>query len=237
MKEYFRGVAKKMRAHQEIASAVGPGSEQGSSNERQVVKFLEDYLPKRYAVGRGKVLSSNEEDSAQIDVIIYDAQRGSPFYTEEGLLIAAVESVYAVVEIKTTLDKPELVDANQKALSVLTKPILQTVNQTANVIRTGHTQPPLASCFAFSSSTPIEALVTNLNELTASGPNCLSIVCVLDKGILLPYRSGWRHFGSEEDALLLYLGMMIDNLHGMPDRQSRLKDYFGIPADDRRKII
>jgi hypothetical protein len=237
MKECFRGIARKMRAHQGIASDVGPGSERGSGNERQVVEFLEDYLPKRYAVGRGKVLSSNEEDSAQIDVIIYDAQRGPPFYTEEGLLIAAVESVYAVVAVKATLDKRELVDANQRALSVLTKPILQTVNQTSNVIRTGHTQPPLASCFAFSSGTPTEALITNLNELTASGPNSLSIVCVLDKGILLPYRSGWRHFGNGEDALLLYLGMMIDNLHAMPDRQFRLKDYFGVPADDRPKIF
>lgn len=160
MKPYFRGIAKKLKAHiEDISSEFGHRGEQGASNEKIITRVLEDYLPKKYSVGRGKILAQNDQDTSQIDVIIYDPYLCSPLYTEEDFMVAGIESVYGVVEVKTTLDKSELLDANNKAASVLTKPRLDTIIRRmipgGMESSGGPTAPPISVCFAFQSKTSL----------------------------------------------------------------------------------
>jgi hypothetical protein len=230
MKTWFRGVSRKLAAHvEDISAAIRHAGEQGASNERIITKFLNEYLPKRYAVGHGKILAHTDEDSAQIDVIVYDSQRSPPLYTEEGLMIAAVESVYGVVEVKTTLDKDEIADANNKGRSVLDKPRLWTRltqrTPAAEVASEGPTYPPIACCFGFQTKTSLDAMIANLNELSSSRQNCLGLVCALDKGVLVPFREKWMQCGTAEDSLLYFLAILIEQLDGVPDRQFRLGGY------------
>lgn len=188
MKKFFQGISKKLNAHAEdITSSFGHKGEQGSSNERALIEFLEKYLPKRYAVGRGKILAHNEEDTDQIDTIIYDNYRNPPLYTENGFLAAAIESVYGVIEVKTTLNKTQLLDANGKSKSVLTKPRLSSTvtNRSPGVLfqSSGETVPPVAACFAFRGEASIESVARNLADLEEKGELYLDLVCILDQGI------------------------------------------------------
>ena len=217
-----------MRAHVEkISKKFNHAGEQGASNERILIGFLTTYLPKRYAVDRGKILASNEEDTNQQDVIIYDPARSSPLFSEDGFLIAGVESVFGVVEVKTTLDKSELEDANKKALSVLLKPRLPTSilnKHPAGFTKiSGPTDPPIACCFAFSSATTLETLSNNM--LSLQNP-ALTLVGILDKGII--YGKNGRLVLEEDpaNALLRFLITLIDFLSEVPDRQFRLGEYF-----------
>jgi hypothetical protein len=232
MKPFLKGVSRKLKAHiEDISSNFGHYGEQGASNERVLEKFLKDYLPKRYSIGRGKVLAFNDSDSSQIDIIIYDRQRNSPLYTEDGFLAAGIESVYGVVEVKTTLNKNELIDANNKALSIITKPTLPSIiehHTPAGWSReTGQTKPPIATCFAFKSETSIDSIVKNLEELKQQNQNInfLCLVGILDKGIIFPTDQGWKVHKDDENALLYFLVMLIEYLNTVPDRQFKLRDY------------
>lgn len=230
MKPFFRGVSKKLKAHiEDISSSFGHSGEQGASNERIFEKFLQDYLPGRYSVGRGKILARNDSDTDQIDVIIYDRQRNSPLYTEEGFLAAGVESVYGVVEVKTTLNKDELRDANKKARSVLTKPRLPSIIEQHTPAgwsrETGATKPPIATCFSFRSQTSIESIHSNLMELSHLNDNFLCLVGILDQGVIYLTSQGWTVYKDDDGALLHFLILLIEFLDKVPDRQFKLFDY------------
>lgn len=85
LEQIFRGVSKQMEAHfAAISKSFGHAGEQGASNERVLARFLSDFLPRRYALGHGKIITPDKHVSDQIDIIIYDAFNCPPIYTEEG---------------------------------------------------------------------------------------------------------------------------------------------------------
>ncbi|MDP5213945.1 hypothetical protein ORJ66_12905 [Pseudoalteromonas tunicata] len=90
----------------------------GDGAENVWVDLFNQYLPERYRASRAFVVDSNNKFSEQIDVVIYDRQY-SPFifhYAEQ--LIIPVESVYAVFEVKQTINKEYIEAARQKVASV-----------------------------------------------------------------------------------------------------------------------
>lgn len=94
-----------------------PGTK-GDSTESNWIGWLNEYLPKRYAVDKGIVIDSTGNQSEQIDIIIYDKQYSYfVFHKDENILIPA-ESVYAIFEIKQNLNKKHMEYAGNKAQSV-----------------------------------------------------------------------------------------------------------------------
>lgn len=90
----------------------------GDATEGGWRDVLRDFLPGRYGVVCGKVVDSQGHQSEQIDVIVHDT-----FYSPLMFAIGAdrfvpVESVYAVFEIKQSLNKEHLDAAATKAESV-----------------------------------------------------------------------------------------------------------------------
>lgn len=76
--------------------------------------FLTDHLPTRFQVDRGLVLASNEEFSNQADLVVVDGLNNAPLHSTKPHPIWPVESVYALVEVKTSLDAGQLRDAVAK---------------------------------------------------------------------------------------------------------------------------
>ncbi|OOE99703.1 hypothetical protein BZG78_06330 [Salinivibrio sp. MA351] len=90
----------------------------GDGAENVWIDLFNQYLPERYRASRAFVVDSKNQFSEQIDVVIYDRQY-SPFifnYAEQ--LIIPAESVYAVFEVKQTLNKANLEAAEKKVASV-----------------------------------------------------------------------------------------------------------------------
>ncbi|WP_332401886.1 DUF6602 domain-containing protein [Vibrio metschnikovii] len=90
----------------------------GDGAENVWVDLFNQYLPERYRASRAFVVDSKNQFSEQIDVVIYDRQY-SPFifhYAEQ--LIIPVESVYAVFEVKQTINTEYIKAARQKVASV-----------------------------------------------------------------------------------------------------------------------
>ena len=98
-------------------SVTHPGT-LGEVNENYFIEVLRKYLPKRYAVDTGIVIDSLGNTSDQIDVIIYDNQYTPTLLDQQNHRFIPAEAVYAVLEVKPTIDKGYLKYAAKKAASV-----------------------------------------------------------------------------------------------------------------------
>lgn len=90
----------------------------GDSTEDGWKKMLSELLPRRYGVNSGKVVDSQGHQSEQIDIIIYDTFYSPLMFRIGDDIFVPAESVYAVLEVKQTLNKEHLDAAAQKAESV-----------------------------------------------------------------------------------------------------------------------
>lgn len=77
----------------------------GILTEEILREFLRVHLPKVVSVEQGFILNSSGELSRQCDIIIYDSQWYSPFYRINDIIVVPEESVLAVIEVKTTINK------------------------------------------------------------------------------------------------------------------------------------
>ena len=90
----------------------------GDATEDAWMGMLCEFLPGRYGVASGKVVDSQGHQSEQIDLIIHDTYYSPLMFSIGNDRFVPVESVYAVLEVKQTLNKENLDYAAKKAESV-----------------------------------------------------------------------------------------------------------------------
>ena len=86
----------------------------GENREHLVEKFLFSHLPKRFGVSTGFVISHDGEYSNQADLVVVDYQNNAPLYPDSMNKIWPVESVYALIEVKTNLHRRDIQDSISK---------------------------------------------------------------------------------------------------------------------------
>lgn len=119
LKTVFVGIASQMLADfDKIHSQIKHAGKRGTEREEGLRRFLEAYLPTRYAVSHGEIVDSNGETSRECDLVIYDSTRCPLLLSSEDYRVFPAEPVFAVVEVKSVLTKPELEDALTKINSV-----------------------------------------------------------------------------------------------------------------------
>lgn len=90
----------------------------GEISERCIIEFLKKYMPTRYSVNSGIVIDSNGKTSDQIDIIIYDNQYTTTMLDQQEHRYVPAEAVYAIIEVKQTINKEYIEYAGNKAKSV-----------------------------------------------------------------------------------------------------------------------
>lgn len=90
----------------------------GSGTEHGWYGYLAGFLPKRYGVASGKVIDCRGHQSEQIDLIVYDAFYSPLLFNVGDATFVPAESVYAVFEVKQSLNKTNLKAAAKKVASV-----------------------------------------------------------------------------------------------------------------------
>ncbi|MGR6115041.1 DUF6602 domain-containing protein [Aeribacillus composti] len=186
--QLFRGISRKMLSDfQYITSQIPHMGDRGSNREEVIKTFLKKHLPGKYDIGSGQAISADGQISKQLDCVIY-AKATCPLWYNESTQIFPAESVCAVTEIKSTLDKSVLEMCVENIRSVRKLPKLGGSRPLASGISVGSSNPlTLGSVFAYSSSVSLDTLRDNLNILNKDLPPTerISLVCILDKGILL----------------------------------------------------
>lgn len=101
------------------SSSLQHGTTIGDASEAGWRSVLKEFLPNKYGVSSGFVIDSFGGQSDQIDIIIHD-QQYSPLFlkTPTGNLVVPAESVYAIFEVKQSLNKAHVSYASDKIDSV-----------------------------------------------------------------------------------------------------------------------
>lgn len=86
----------------------------GENREDRVGRFLTDHLPERFGVGTGLVVSSDGVFSNQADLVVVDRLNNAPLHGSDRNQLWPVESVYALVEVKTRLSPEDIRDSVSK---------------------------------------------------------------------------------------------------------------------------
>lgn len=85
----------------------------GTNREDMLQRLLRDFLPQRYTISSGLALSSSGEYSNQADVFIADGLSSNPLI-DANVPVWLIESIYALVEVKTYFGPKEISDAMKK---------------------------------------------------------------------------------------------------------------------------
>ena len=186
----FKTASKGLSAEfQRIRETMKHHGTAGSETEGILNKFLNDHLPRRFAAASGFAIDTEDQISQQIDTLVYDAENNPVYRAGENFLaqILPSDSIAAAIEIKANLNKKQLKDAAQKIASVkkLKRSPVSNLDQQVNFSKAISVNC-LGIVFAYTSSTGLEALANNLQEMNQSIPReqRIDLVVVLDKGII-----------------------------------------------------
>lgn len=101
-----------------VRRTMGHPGAKGDGSEKVWLDLLNTYLPKRYQAAKAFVVDSNGVFSDQIDVVVFDRQYSPFVFDYKDQTIIPAESVYAVFEVKQTLNLEMVKYAQEKAKSV-----------------------------------------------------------------------------------------------------------------------
>lgn len=192
----------------------------GSSRENILRKFLTDsgYLTKRYLISDRsvRVVSPTGHISNEIDIAIYDSLDSLTLMKREDVYeVYPIESVYGVIQVKSSLTKKELksalknIESFKKLDHSLARPIFST-NRNFSKSKKG-----FGIIFAYSSSMKWKEIADQISDYSRrnSSCNCPNALFILDRGYFL-FGNGLQGVFKNEDI------ESLDPLkvHGFPDR-------------------
>lgn len=113
--ELFEGIKRTLEDEGRLLSNLTDHQgEKGRLNETHLKTILRRYLPTKFGVGTGFIVSRNsfkESTGPQLDIVIYDALNNSPIYTSDAFSIFPVEMVYGYIEVKATIARRDIKEA------------------------------------------------------------------------------------------------------------------------------
>ncbi len=161
--------------------------DKGEEVENILKEFLNTHLPQRFRSCSGIIIDNENNISRQIDVIIYDALSSPVYRYSTKTQIIPFDTVVAVIEVKSCLNKTEIEDAYTKIASCkgLKKSPLSQMDQRP----TGSNLTTLGTygiIFGFDSDTKIETLAEHVKNLNKSYESKFwpDMITILDKGVI-----------------------------------------------------
>ncbi|MDO8582042.1 MAG: hypothetical protein Q7S16_04150 [bacterium] len=175
--EYFEQKSKTLLASFELSKQQNASLNLGNNRENFVKDFLRIVLPPRLKnIYDGEIIDKDGKKTGQLDLLII--RDDAPCIDYGGSNSYLAEGVFAVIEIKSNLDKEKLLEAKK----TLEKVSSLSINPSSVILGSAHIGRPLRILFAYSGS-ELHTLFSNLSEENAF--DVFDLVCVLDKGVII----------------------------------------------------
>lgn len=191
VRDIFKEVSEQLLSEFRKSSGVTHAVGKGDLREDAFRDFLVNYLPKRYGVGRGQVVTPDNRISGQLDIVIYDPLHCPRLIASASHSIYPIESVYGAISMKSQLDSEELKDGYKNIASL--KAILPrrgfSHSPTSGMIIGMARAIPVTGVIAYGSNRSLEAIASQVSELDK---RCSDIairpdfVAVIGQGIIAP---------------------------------------------------
>lgn len=172
--KYYQGIYNQIQSEVEfINELIHHQGLKGEGNESIIRDLIKRFIPKKYGIGTGIVIDRNGNSSKQCDIIIYDNYHYPEIFTLSNIHIFPVDLVYAVIEVKTTLDNKQAklsidnirsvrkLDYIKESFRVNPAEPIDLKNKDWTMWENKVTEPPLGLVFAYQSNTPNFDTVTN----------------------------------------------------------------------------
>lgn len=175
--------AEAMLARARAASEIQHPGVKGDAVESLFADFLRNILPHRFSVGTGVIIGSESKTSGQVDIIVHD-NAGAAYPTVADTVTA--ESVYAAVEVKTSVEGRHLTKAMGDAHTIKDLPRrasrLRFANPKSSTLKdVSFRIPPLIQCsiVALSSKPSLVTLARYWHHYFLDVPFGGGVDCVL----------------------------------------------------------
>lgn len=213
LKKYFNCLQREMLSKLEIASIANSHPvTKGDSSEIKWIEWMRNYLPKRYSVDKAFIIDSNSNLSDQIDIVIYDKQYTPFVFNDDNAIYVPAESVYAVFEVKPSVNKEHIEYAGSKAASV--RKLYRTsapIPHAEGIAKPKPLHNIIAGILTLSSDwvTNSNSLDEHLNKL--NDDSFLNIGCVLKENAFYFNQEGQLIKSSTDESLIyFFLKLMIE---------------------------
>lgn len=181
-------IARKLQIdYQGVSKRIEHNGIKGSLREDILKSYIRALLPTKYSVTSGVIMDCAQSQSKQQDCIIYDSFSCPNFFKTETNTVLPIESVYATIEIKSSLDYATL---EQSVYNIQSVRRLKKFGNGLSAKNIFSSEYPLGFVFSYTSSLSLEKLQLKLTELNKkiTPSEQLSIVCILDKGLIFNVR-------------------------------------------------
>lgn len=215
---------RSLEAYYEFSRGIGHSVEKGGFREFFLAQLIRPFIPPLFGVGSGVVVDAKGNESSQADVIIYDSRLLPPVFLAGGRGVYPIDSVLAVVEVKTKLRKAHYkqllkaarcfsprCESNPTGLFIATK---GRDPQTGE--RVAKTTWPLYAVFAYEASAKHQDEQQPFEGLTPDGPRYIKLICVLNRGVWTSKNGKYNcHISSDarlvaENFLIMLLNKLVD---------------------------
>ena len=200
-------------SNQSISHAVT----KGTVNEDHFISILRKYLPNRYAIDTGIILDSTGSTSDQIDVVVYDRQYTPTLLDQKEHRYIPAEAVYAIFEVKPSINKQHLDYAGNKAKSVrLLKRTSIPITHAGGEFPAKELFPVIAGIVAsrIEWSDGFNALAFNTNHSTLTEEKYLDCGLAVS-GACFDFFDGKLKTGPSGNALAFFLFRLLQKLQSL----------------------
>lgn len=207
----FREISAEMSARFKQLQDMHHLGDRGENREAIVKDFLNDYLPKRFGIGNGEVRDRYGSWSRQQDVVIFDVLNCPVLLTSNHSQIFPIDNVFATIQVKSALNKKELVDCSVNIQSVRRLRKASVKTQLAPGVSAGGPPSPTAGVvFAFDADTSLKTLKANLLNIQENVPlsEKINLICILDKAVFMLLDPAiWSNLPATQEVQVTFAGM------------------------------
>lgn len=194
IRDHFRKIADLLKAKAAVAGGTGHSSTTGSLREQIIQDFLRPHLPRTFDILAGVVIDSTGARSPQQDCLIVDSRFPLIDVGSEKEALVIAESVIASLEVKSHLDKAQLLDSLGKAAQIkaLKRKGSQEYRKGPALIISPDPLPILAYIVAYG-STDLNTLLGHIQDFAYGKidgqvydrSQIVDAICVLNQGVFL----------------------------------------------------
>jgi hypothetical protein len=246
----FESISIQLLAEFQKSSQVKHHGGKGNIREDAFRDFLKEYLPRKYGIGKGEIISPENRVSGELDVVIFDSDHCPLLIKSSSHSVYPVESVYGAISMKSHLDTEELKDAYQNITSF--KKIISKNGfsySPHSVIEVGMEAPiPVTAIVAYGANRSLEAIAKQVKKLDSELDNIFlrpDFIVVVGLGIIGPrekLRNNFNKYSIPEDEqkrcelrktgrhtlMRLYM-QLLDELNSIQLKPLNLQAYFDMP--------
>lgn len=249
VKKYYQRFAEQMLSEvANISEAISHAGEKGRNNEQILSDFLKRYLPQRFSVDTGQVVAADGSMSSQTDIIIHDRSNTPALFLGGASVLVPIETTYAVISVKTTLDKRELESAVSQIASVRRLKNEASFQYSRGVVTKipaveGSVLRPRGLVFAFKARWKEVATIEScfrevlepIDDLYRANGVCVLDTCMIRR---VPYKLETMVYS--EDPFLHFFVFLLHLIQTMPswlvDLEKYFKPYGGYDQGDASRL-